>query len=62
MNSTPARQRVCCTCKYFGNPSKRMGSNVQWESLSTHICKIHARGNGNQGCMNSACSKWEEKV
>lgn len=61
MNSTPAKQKVCCTCKHFGNESKRTGSNVQWEPASTHVCKIKARGNGSQGCMNSACSKWEEK-
>ncbi len=59
MNSTPAKQKCCCTCKHFGGNSNRCGSNVQWEG-SSHICQIKARGNGTQGSMNSACSKWEE--
>lgn len=60
MNSTPANQKVCCTCEHFGCYSKKCGSTIQWEG-STHVCEIKARGNGNQGCMNSACNKWEPK-
>lgn len=60
MNSTPASQKCCCTCEYFGNYSKRGDSNVQWEGPN-HVCKIHSRGNGTQGSMNSACSKWTPK-
>ncbi len=60
MNSTSVTQKVCCTCKHFGNKSQRSGSSVQWEG-STHVCLIKSRGNGKQSCMNSACAKWEAK-
>lgn len=60
MNSTSVSQKCCCTCQHFGGNSQRQGSSVKWEG-STHVCKIKSRGNGNQGCMNGACSKWEEK-
>ena len=60
MNSTPASQKVCCTCEHFGGTSKKCGSSVQWEGVN-HVCKISGRGNGTQGCMNSACNKWEQK-
>ena len=60
MSSISCKSKYCCTCEHFGGDSKRNHTMIVWTS-PTHVCKIKARGNGNQGAMNSACSKWEEK-
>ena len=61
MSSVPKTSQYCCTCQHFGGQSTINGCQIEFNN-GTHVCKIHSRGNANQGAMNAACDKWIQKM